>query len=108
TRYLLEKIPETIVKGNGKTNALMIAVIQIKNQMLKSMLDKVEKNLIDERDEMGYTPLHLAIMFENIEAVHLLLKHGADPHKKTNSNLSIWDLLREIKEQKVSLYFQNL
>ena len=37
----------------------------------------IHPELLDQKDEHGATPLHLAISHDNLDAVHILLFHGA-------------------------------
>jgi ankyrin repeat protein len=39
----------------------------------------------DARDELGRTPLMLAVMQRRVEVVRLLLDHGADPNVADNT-----------------------
>jgi ankyrin repeat protein len=45
----------------------------------------------NQGDDVGYTPLHIAIQEKRIEAVSLLLKSGADPNRPDNhGNVPLW------------------
>lgn len=39
---------------------------------------------INKKDKWGNTPLMLAISYQNHEAIHSLMKNGADPSVKNN------------------------
>ena len=47
------------------------------------MIDKGAK--IDARDGMGYTPLYLAVEFDQISIFKTLIKHGADINARTKT-----------------------
>lgn len=46
---------------------------------------------INERGQLGETPLHHAVRFGNISAVTMLLEYGADTSAVTTTGESIWD-----------------
>jgi hypothetical protein len=54
------------------------AVLQAHLQQVKDLLADTKAHNPNERDQLGSTPLHLAVSADNIEIVKLLLAHGAN------------------------------
>lgn len=52
-------------------------------------------NAIDSRDEDGWTPLHAAIYWENMDAAKLLVQKGASVNAVTKT-VKGWDLGRNV------------
>ena len=46
---------------------------------------------INKPDKWGNTPLHHAIINQNHEAIHSLIKNGSDPNQKNNYGVSAKD-----------------
>lgn len=46
---------------------------------------------VNKTDKWGNTPLHHAIVNENHEAIHSLIKNGSDPHLKNKYGFSPLD-----------------
>lgn len=60
----------------------MWAATEDRNELVERILEK-DPNLVHASDRDGYTPLHKACYNNNYELAQLLLKHGADPNRKT-------------------------
>ncbi len=71
--------------GQAKQGALHSVCLAKKNclPVLKALLAKVDRSLIDKRDNRGKTALHLAIASGQVDMVKALLEAGADPEKRT-------------------------
>jgi len=50
---------------------------------VEAILD-AEPTLLDDRDEEGYTPLHLAVIAGNLDVAKNLLARGADANAADN------------------------
>jgi ankyrin repeat protein len=49
----------------------------------------------NQGDDVGYTPLHVAIQEKRVDAVGLLLESGADPNRADNhGNIPLWTAVR--------------
>ncbi|KAH8747610.1 ankyrin repeat-containing domain protein, partial [Diaporthe sp. PMI_573] len=46
---------------------------------------------INNKNEFGDTPLIMAVLYNNIECAQLLLKHGADPYKQGEFDMTASD-----------------
>ena len=64
------------IKTNNSANALHIAAMS-KDVTLKTIIRHIKG--INDQDERGATPLHLAVEFNSKPNVDILLSHGADP-----------------------------
>ena len=62
--------------GYGKNSALMLAIIQKNNNLVKALLENGANTNVT--DDNGWTPLAYAVERGNIHLVKLLLEHGAD------------------------------
>ena len=79
---------------------------------VKSAIPKIKLLLdhdldINARDEHGNTPLHLAIMTDQIEAALYLIKKGADIFIKNKHGQNVFNLFKEKRSllQKIKPYF---
>ena len=68
---------------------------QLKNEKLQDLLKKVnstadfsgvELKEVNQRGFFGTTPLHVAVIWEDLEAVRILLESGAEPNAKAELN----------------------
>ncbi|XP_023316692.1 tankyrase-1-like [Trichogramma pretiosum] len=64
---------------------------------------------LDVRDEMGQTPLHLALSRGRKNLVRLLLTNGADPDKADNYGLTSWHLIcwEGVDDDLLELFFNG-
>lgn len=72
--------------------ALHKAVIRNNTAEVLEILEGPEKVDIDERDAGGVPPIHYAIHLGSIPMLELLLKHGADPTRKSAAG---WNTVQE-------------
>lgn len=49
-------------------------------EVLEELLKADGKEALSKFDECGWTPLHLAVFYSQLECVRVLLSHGADPN----------------------------
>uniref|UniRef100_A0ABD2WQD1 Uncharacterized protein n=1 Tax=Trichogramma kaykai TaxID=54128 RepID=A0ABD2WQD1_9HYME len=70
----------------------LICLLDVVDDFLKvffRMNDEMQKMVrVDTQDDMGRTPLHLAVEFNNKEAVKVLLKRGASPNIANKDGLT--------------------
>lgn len=76
---------------NGLKKTCLQAIISFAPQSLFLMLAKIKD--INAKDELGNTPLYIAVEAGNYDIVEELICRGADPNIKCVDNLSIVDLL---------------
>ena len=76
--------------GSGKTtygySALHTAVISRNLKVVQALTKRADhtgRSLLDSRDSMGFTPLHLAAMQGSRELIEMLLKAGCDVNSRT-------------------------
>ena len=99
--YLDGRTPLTIAISNGfadicrellsdcrlapinRNPALLKCAIYNKYQIVIALLLKYGCPVNLSHGPFGYTALHTAAIFGDMGIIHLLLQHGADPHKKT-------------------------
>ncbi len=73
------------------------------SEMLEMLIDRGAK--VDTEDDQGATPLFDAVLFNQVSAVKVLLKHRADPERKTSAGLSPQGLARKLGKQEVLALF---
>eukprot|EP01129_Flabellula_baltica_P003593 TRINITY_DN13348_c0_g1_i1.p1 TRINITY_DN13348_c0_g1~~TRINITY_DN13348_c0_g1_i1.p1 ORF type:complete len:1253 (-),score=225.09 TRINITY_DN13348_c0_g1_i1:25-3783(-) len=61
-----------------------LALEEYKNEYLPLYEVLCKKIDINEPDSNGWSPIHVAIMNDNIDMINLFLQHGADPSQSTN------------------------
>ena len=90
--YLLEK------KDEEERTLLMRASDRGRLGIVKKLVEKGAK--LNERDSMGMTAAHYAVMSEEVEVVKFLLKKGIDSNLKDNDGMTPLDLVdsEEMKE----------
>jgi ankyrin repeat protein len=67
----------------ARTNSASLAASQGASESLRALL-AAAPNAVNERDELGFTPLHWAAVEGRRESVELLLAAGADPMASDN------------------------
>lgn len=55
----------------------------------------------------GFTALHYAALFNNIETIKVLIKYGADPHLKSVTGHKPIDLVTDLKVYNLLLEYQE-
>jgi len=80
--------------GDDDTEAQTLHALAIQGDTNK-VIQYLEKNPllnINQRDEFGYTALHLACDRGSLSVVEVLIKHGADPLMKDPDDLTVAEL----------------
>ena len=55
---------------------------------------------INKKNDLGNTPLHLAVRFNRPDMVEFLVKHGADPNIKNHAQVTVPELGRKLRREK--------
>lgn len=77
-------------------------------EIIKILLEKL-KDKINELDDNGLTPLHLAAIHGNLPVIELLMEFGADPEAKVpKDGATIFDFLKENKHSDLIPEVENL
>ncbi|OYU95786.1 MAG: hypothetical protein CFE21_11655 [Bacteroidetes bacterium B1(2017)] len=85
---------------------LITAISSYKNEMAIYLLD-IGVDSLEHKSCRGFTALHLAISFDNLELVMYLLKKGANINSKTSQGLTVFELARRYNAGEVMLYLEN-
>lgn len=56
---------------------------------------------------IGWTPLHYAAMFNNVNVYNLLISHGADISAVTNKKFSNWNMKDHNSVRNIAIYFKS-
>lgn len=120
--YLLNnerKFIDVIVPGS-KDNIVHIGVsvdnIEILRKVLSS-LDIDNKFVINSKNTKGLTPLHLAVIANELETVKILVEHGADINVMDNTSRTPLELAHDegyddifeyLKDKSGGDYFENI
>ncbi|KIL00241.1 hypothetical protein PAXRUDRAFT_130311 [Paxillus rubicundulus Ve08.2h10] len=80
--------------GDDDTEAQTLHTLAIQGDATKVIQYLARNPLLDvnQRDEFGYTALHLACDRGNLSMVEVLIKHGADPLMKDPDDLTVAEL----------------
>jgi ankyrin repeat protein len=60
--------------------------------ILKYNKKSIGINILDRKDDLGYTGLHYCLIFNNFEALKLLLNNNADIYINTDNNENIFEI----------------
>lgn len=90
---LLDNKGNNILHKLVKNNNLLILKETLENLIEKGKI----KNLINQKNYYGYTPLHIAINKNNQSFSQLLINNGADIRILTDNGYGI----KQIKEKKI-------
>lgn len=90
---LLDNKGNNILHKLVKNNNLLILKETLENLIEKGKI----KNLINQKNYYGYTPLHIAINKHNQSFSQLLINNGADIRILTDNGYGI----KQIKEKKI-------
>ncbi|OBZ78625.1 Acyl-CoA-binding domain-containing protein 2 [Grifola frondosa] len=82
----------TVTHEDTAVSKLSSLAISGNVQGLQSFLDENPRVDVNQPDENGYTPLHLASDRGQLAVVELLLKRGADPDIKDSDNFTAAEL----------------
>lgn len=109
TEKLLKKknIKLDIIDNEGKT--LLYPIIKYGyNEFLETLLKFNQVNvgfsIIDNKDKLGYTALHYAVLMNNLEAIKILLKYGSDITIYDNNGNNILQLALENNKTDIFIY----
>ncbi len=92
TRLLLERGANPNLVDNGGGTALMDSVgssVRRNRESVELLLAYGAKANVQSR--RGYTPLILCCLWGHIEAIEMLLRHGADPDLFTDAEIMAWE-----------------
>ncbi len=80
TSYLLDHYPNLAKINSDKTgNNIVHLSVDIGNlNILELVLQKVDTDIINHKNNRGYTPLHLAVLENDLDAVKLLTQYNAN------------------------------
>jgi ankyrin repeat protein len=90
---LLDNKGNNILHKLVKNNNLLILKETLENLIEKGKI----KNLINQKNYYGYTPLHIAINKNNQSFSQLLINNGADIRILTDNGY----IIKQIKEKKI-------
>ena len=82
-----------IIDTNGTTllyNTIKLNKIEILKLLIESSNNTIGINIIDKKDIRGRTPLHYCVIFNNIDAFHLILDNNGDPYIPNKDGLNIF------------------
>src|SRR5262245_35876548 len=85
--------------SENQSRALCKAIIEGNTKELNRMCSGFEKHQVNMKHPLGWTPLHVACVNDDMEAVKLLIKHGADPNIQDTFSItseSDWSSAREM------------
>lgn len=99
-KFLIYKAHINCNDYRSKRNPLMDAV-SCENIDSVSILIKINPNLINMSDICGWNSLYCAVMVKNQEIIALLIKNGADLHRKDINNLKALDYCESRKIKKM-------
>ncbi|XP_068649203.1 protein ACCELERATED CELL DEATH 6-like [Aristolochia californica] len=109
TRELVQLRPDCGELRDGKgRNALHVAVESGKRNVVKYILDNPElKNLINEQDDEGNTPLHLAAINRQLRIIYLLFwDERVDLKLSNNQKQTAVDIVRS--DRSITMILQKL
>lgn len=70
------------------------AVLQAHLQQVRALLKDTKAHNPNQRDQLGSTPLHLAVRADNVELIKLLLDHGANGNLTDGRGQNAMDLAK--------------
>ena len=88
-------VSKTTEKGLTPLHLLAQNWSDCQEDFIKKLLGSNETELINSKDNEGYTPLHRAIESKSIGIANKLLVHGADAKSRTNKNFTMLHLLAQ-------------
>ena len=96
-----------IIDTNGTTllyNTIKLNKIEILKLLIESSNNTIGINIIDKKDIRGRTPLHYCIIFNNMDAFHLILDNNGDPYIPNKDGLNIFFYCLKYNRNKMLLY----
>lgn len=73
-----EKALSPFLPVHGKSNILHFCAVNVESRVILENFIKKNKHLLNEKDESGSTPLHIAILKENLNMAQILIAEGAN------------------------------
>jgi len=99
-----KKTDLNILSGNGQ-NIFHIAVNADQSEMLELIATQFDQNklkeLIDEGDHLGLTPLHLAVKRTNYDCVRLLMSWKCNPKRENHAKKTALAIAVELGDKKI-------
>lgn len=81
------------VKSDRLDEIFRIACISNDRERVINLIQKGVN--VNSRDQNGDTPLHLAVYYNNVEVVKILIRYGANPRIKNRQGFSSIDIARD-------------
>ena len=91
----------TLVDSNGRTSLHCACSGLHGGSSLRYLLQTGGDDILEEKDDYGSTPLHIAVKQNNYECVKILLEHGANPRTLNRSRKDALEMAIHLKSRKM-------
>ncbi len=107
--YLLDTFQHLAKVPFYKTgNNIVHLAIDIGNSnMLKLILQKVDIDIINHKNNRGHTPLHMAVLENDMESVKLLIEYNANQRIMDKTSSTPYELAISENFTKIAVYLQE-